>query len=86
MFNMFRNYEPEMNIIVKALSDVLSECPKGFSQARDGLRCENKVIDLSDKEFSKGLSLALKRGLIVHGRPMRSVFSSYNGTPTYKIA
>lgn len=75
------DYTDSMNIIIEALSTL----PKGWSQARDGLRCESGVIGLSDKQFKKGLALGLNRGLIEYGRPMRSIFESYNEMPTYRL-
>lgn len=59
--------EQALSLIVTALCDV----PYGYSQAVDRLRCAPGVIDLSDRDFSQGLYLGVKYGVIAKGHAVR---------------
>jgi hypothetical protein len=71
-------------MFVEAVLRQVSTIPKKYTQAEDAFLCEMFAREGRMFWFSSlRLSLLARKGVIRRGRPARSIWRSYNGTPTY---
>jgi len=73
-----------MNEFETKILEHMKSVPKEYTQAIDGIRCELYLRSNYEPWFlRRRLDRMVSKGLIRSGRPMSSMFQSYNGTVTY---